>query len=101
MSDILIDREEELKVKANEAYKRGAIKCKNLPKTSPICLSLALNYSVFMSEVMHSKEEAIAISKEAFEGAIGEIELLDEEEFKDSAKILEILHHNLKNLANL
>ena len=41
-----------------------------------------------MSEVMHSKEQAIAINKEAFEGAIGEIELLDEEEFRDSAKIL-------------
>ena len=46
-------------------------------------------------------DQAIAINKSAFEGAISEIELLDEEEFKDSAKILEILHYNLKNLADL
>ena len=96
------DRREKIyKEKANEAYKQGAIKSKNVPKTNPISLALALNYSVFMSEVMHSTDQAIAINKSAFEGAISEIELLDGEEFKDSAKILEILYYNLKNLADL
>merc|ERR1711972_587791 len=47
---------------------------KDLAVTHPIRLGLALNYSVFMYEVLANPEEACKMARPAFEDAIAEVE---------------------------
>merc|ERR1712072_775967 len=63
--------------------------------THPIRLGLALNYSVFCYEVMNSPEKACTLAKTAFDDAIAELDTLDEESYKDSTLIMQLLRDNL------
>ncbi|KAL0002107.1 hypothetical protein SO802_015888 [Lithocarpus litseifolius] len=67
----------------------------DLPPTNPIRLGLALNYSVFYYEIMHSAERACYLAKEAFDEAIPELDNLSEDSYKDSTLILQLLRDNL------
>ena len=62
---------------------------------APIRLGLALNYSVFLYEVQTKSEEACALAKQAFDDAIAELDTLDEESYKDSTLIMQLLRDNL------
>ena len=66
-----------------------------LPPTHPIRLGLALNYSVFMYEVQSLQQEACSLAKQAFDDAIAELDTLDEESYKDSTLIMQLLRDNL------
>ncbi|KAH0933048.1 hypothetical protein HID58_010165, partial [Brassica napus] len=66
-----------------------------LPPTHPIRLGLALNFSVFYYEIMNSPERACHLAKEAFDEAISELDSLNEESYKDSTLILQLLRDNL------
>jgi len=66
-----------------------------LPPTNPIRLGLALNYSVFMYEILEEKEKAMLVAKDAFDNAIAQIDLLDEEQYRDSTLIMQLLKDNL------
>ena len=68
---------------------------KNLAPTHPIRLGLALNFSVFMYEVEQAKEAACELAKQAFDDAISELDTLDEESYKDSTLIMQLLRDNL------
>ena len=63
--------------------------------THPIRLGLALNYSVFLYEVQGKQSEACALAKQAFDDAIAELDTLDEESYKDSTLIMQLLRDNL------
>jgi len=67
----------------------------DLPPTHPIRLGLALNFSVFYYEIMNSPERACHLAKEAFDEAISELDNLNEESYKDSTLILQLLRDNL------
>ena len=47
-----------------------------LPPTNPIRLGMALNYSVFLYEIMNQPTEATALAKSAFDAAIAELDTL-------------------------
>ncbi|PKI62906.1 hypothetical protein CRG98_016743 [Punica granatum] len=67
----------------------------DLPPTHPIRLGLALNFSVFYYEIMNSAERACHLAKQAFDEAISELDTLNEESYKDSTLIMQLLRDNL------
>lgn len=78
------------------AYKEAEnIASNELAPTHPIRLGLALNYSVFMYEVQNKQPDACALAKQAFDDAIAELDTLDEESYKDSTLIMQLLRDNL------
>ncbi|KAJ3274178.1 hypothetical protein HDV01_003461 [Terramyces sp. JEL0728] len=82
--------------KALEAYKQATeIAATDLAPTHTIRLGLALNFSVFYYEILDSPEQACALSKQAFDDAIAELDTLSEENYKDSTFIMQLLRDNL------
>jgi len=67
----------------------------NLKTTHPIRLGLALNYSVFYYEILNSPDHACKLAKAAFDSAIADLDGLEEEEYRDSATIMQLLRDNL------
>ena len=63
--------------------------------THPIRLGLALNFSVFFYEIQNSPEKACALAKQAFDDAIAELDTLNEDSYKDSTLIMQLLRDNL------
>lgn len=66
-----------------------------LPPTHPIRLGLALNFSVFHYEVREHPSEACNMARNAFDQAISELDNLDEEQYKDSTTIMQLIRDNL------
>merc|ERR1712196_196384 len=80
---------------ANTAYTDATAAAQSLAPTHPIRLGLALNYSVFLYEVQTKQTDACALAKQAFDDAIAELDTLDEESYKDSTLIMQLLRDNL------
>lgn len=81
---------------ARAAYEEAAkVAEKDLAVTHPIRLGLALNYSVFMYEVLSNPDEACKMARTAFEDAIAELDNVAEDSYKDSTLIMQLLRDNL------
>jgi len=81
---------------ALDAYQAAsAVASSDLPPTHPIRLGLALNFSVFYYEILNSPDRACHIAKQAFDDAIAELDTLNEESYKDSTLIMQLLRDNL------
>jgi len=82
--------------KSSKAYEEASTLAQaELDSTNPIRLGLGLNYSVFNYEILKNPDKAIKLAKHAFEEAIAQIDTLDEEEYKDSTLIMQLLRDNL------
>jgi len=82
--------------KSEKAYSEASeIADAELPPTHPIRLGLALNSSVFYYEIENNHTKACALAKKAFDDAIAELESVDEESYKDSTLIMQLLRDNL------
>merc|ERR1712217_99285 len=68
---------------------------KDLAVTHPIRLGLALNFSVFMCEVLSQPEQACQVARAAFEDAIAELDNVAEDAYLDSTLIMQLLRDNL------
>ncbi|VFV45064.1 14-3-3 protein zeta delta [Lynx pardinus] len=68
---------------------------KEMQPTHPIRLGLALDFSVFYSEILSSPEKACSLAKTAFDEATAELDTLSEESYKDSTLIMQLLRDNL------
>lgn len=78
------------------AYKAASDLAHNeLQTTHPIRLGLALNFSVFYYEILNSPDRACRLAKAAFDDAIAELDSLNEESYKDSTLIMQLLRDNL------
>merc|ERR1712107_665664 len=73
----------------------AAVAEKDLAVTHPIRLGLALNYSVFMYEVLSNPDEACKMARTAFEDAIAELDNVAEDSYKDSTLIMQLLRDSL------
>jgi 14-3-3 protein epsilon len=81
--------------KALAAYKQAFDNASELPFTNPIRLGLALNFSVFYYEIMNSPDNAINLAKNAFDNAIDKLESLNDDNYKDSTLIMQLLRDNI------
>jgi len=81
--------------KALASYKQASEYAQDLPFTNPIRLGLALNFSVFHYEIMSSPDNAITLARSAFESAIDKLESLNDENYKDSTLIMQLLRDNI------
>jgi len=78
------------------AYKAASdIAMQELAPTHPIRLGLALNFSVFYYEILNSPDRACRLAKAAFDDAIAELDTLNEDSYKDSTLIMQLLRDNL------
>lgn len=78
------------------AYKSASeLANEHLAPTHPIRLGLALNFSVFYYEILGSPDRACRLAKAAFDDAIGELDNLNEDSYKDSTLIMQLLRDNL------
>lgn len=81
---------------SDNAYKEAfEIARKEMQPTHPIRLGLALNYSVFFYEIQNSPDQACHLAKQAFDDAIAELDTLNEDSYKDSTLIMQLLRDNL------
>ncbi|XP_051577124.1 14-3-3 protein beta/alpha-A-like [Myxocyprinus asiaticus] len=81
---------------SQEAYKNAfEISKTDMQPTHPIRLGLALNFSVFYYEILNSPDQACKLAKTAFDEAIAELDSLNEESYKDSTLIMQLLRDNL------
>lgn len=82
--------DEALKTSAEGIDNKGALK-----PTHPIRLGLALNFSVFYYEIRSDHDKACDMAKKAFDQAIAELDTLNEDSYKDSTLIMQLLRDNL------
>ncbi|XP_056420137.1 14-3-3 protein theta [Hyla sarda] len=81
---------------SQEAYQEAFnISKQKMQPTHPIRLGLALNFSVFFYEILNSPEKACQLAKTAFDEAIAELDTLNEDSYKDSTLIMQLLRDNL------
>ena len=71
------------------------MQAEQLKSTHPIRLGLGLNYSVFYYEILNSPDIACRIAKQAFDSSILDLDQLEEDEYRDSATIMQLLRDNL------
>lgn len=76
--------------KSGQAYQEALeISKKEMQLTHPIPLGLALNFSVFQSEIPNSPEKAYNLAKAAFDDAIVELDTRNEESYKGSTLMMQ------------
>jgi len=63
--------------------------------THPIRLGLALNFSVFLFDVLQNKDEACNTARSAFEHAIGGLDKAEDGSYKETTGIMQMLRDNL------
>lgn len=63
--------------------------------THPIRLGLALNFSVFLYEILNSPDRAARLATQALEEAIVELDTLSEESCNDSTSLVNLIKNNL------
>ncbi|KAF5907288.1 cytochrome c1, heme protein, mitochondrial-like, partial [Clarias magur] len=81
---------------SQQAYQDAfEISKKDMQPTHPIRLGLALNFSVFYYEILNSPDKACNLAKTAFDEAIAELDTLNEDSYKDSTLIMQLLRDNL------
>jgi len=66
-----------------------------LSVTDPIRLGLVLNFSVFYYEILNNVPRSQEIAKKAFDDAIVKIDELNEEDYKDTTMIMQLLRDGL------
>merc|ERR1711881_471748 len=67
----------------------------SLRNTHPVRLGLALNFSVFYYEILKQPEAGCELAKTAFDEAVENLEQCDENEYKESTLIMQLLRDNL------
>lgn len=83
------------KTKCEEWYTSAQKDAEGLPETHPTRLGIALNFSVCQYEILKNKAKACKIAKEAFDEAVEKLDRLNDNSYKDSTMIMQLLRDNL------
>jgi len=86
---------DEVSSKAADAYKKATDIAQPLPDTDSTKLGLALNYSVCLFEISKEKNKAVTVAKAAFDNALKKLDELDDNDYKNSTLIMQLLRDNL------
>ena len=89
------DKHDEVAKSSLDSYQQAKDQSSSLGVTNPIKLGLALNFSVFYYEVMSDPQTACEIANTAFQEGILKLESIDDEQYKDSTTILQLLKENI------
>ena len=89
------DRHNEVAQLSLSSYKEANDLSSNLACTNPIKLGLALNFSVFYYEVLNDAVTACQIANDAFQQGIQQLEKIEDDQYKDSTTILQLLKENI------
>ncbi|XP_053202064.1 14-3-3 protein zeta isoform X1 [Panonychus citri] len=90
------DQRNKVVEESQKAYQEAFdISKSKMQPTHPIRLGLALNFSVFYYEILNSPDKACQLAKQAFDDAIAELDTLNEDSYKDSTLIMQLLRDNL------
>lgn len=81
--------------KSLASYKQATEVASELSATHPIRLGLALNFSVFYFEILNKPDQACELAQGAFEQAFSEMDSVQDETYKDSTLILQLIKDNL------
>lgn len=82
--------------KALQAYADASNIAKDqLESTHPVKLALYLNHSVFYYEIMQNPEKACGMARQAFDEAIADLDNVDDDYYKDTTLIMQLLRDNL------
>ena len=68
---------------------------KILKPTNPQRLGLALSQAVFNYEINRDVDRAREIAKKAFDEALGEIDQIEEENYKEASILMQLLKSNI------
>ena len=91
------DKKNEIINKSISLYKEAEELAKKLDDWNPVRLGLALNFSIFYYEVLKDAKTAIDIANASFEVAINELDKVDDDLYKDTTTILQLLKENIDN----
>lgn len=81
---------------AKDAYQAAMdVASEKLDVTNPTRLGLALNFSVCYYEILQDKSKACSLAKKAFDDAISKLDMLNDNNYKDSTLIMQLLRDNL------
>jgi 14-3-3 protein beta/theta/zeta len=84
------------KEKAKEYYQSAlTIAEEHLAETHPTRLGLALNFSVCYYEILKQPDKACELAKKSFDAAIEKLDTLNNDSYKDSTLIMQLLRDNL------
>jgi len=89
------DRHNQVAQASLNSYKEANELSSSLACTNPIKLGLALNFSVFYYEVMNDAATACQIANDAFQQGIQQLEKIEDDQYKDSTTILQLLKENI------
>jgi len=90
------ERNDDDKKSAKEMYSAAMVAAKaQLQETNPTRLGLALNWSVCCYELLEDKKTAKEVAKGAFDNAIQKLDTLNDNSYKDSTLIMQLLRDNL------
>lgn len=81
---------------SNSAYKEGVnLARRDLDPANIARLSIFLNYSIFLKDLMKEGGEALAISREAFRAGVASLDNLGDKEFPDALTLLDAIKQNV------
>ncbi|XP_034028589.1 14-3-3 protein beta/alpha-1-like [Thalassophryne amazonica] len=97
LSEVAREDSKQCNVENSQSAYESAFKIskEEMQPTHPIRLGLALNFSVFYYEILNNPDKACNLAKTAFDDAIAELDSLNEDSYKDSTLIMQLLRDNL------
>jgi len=91
-----VSKKKEDKADAKTAYEDATEKAEEyLSETHPTRLGLALNFSVCHFEILKEPKKACNVAQNAFNKAIQKLDTLNDNNYKDSTLIMQLLRDNL------